>query len=145
MNTFNRITLVGNLAADPDLRSTKTGKKVSQFPLATNRGVVGQNGEKSKTTDYHRIIAWGPRAEMVEKYLKKGKKVFVDGRLVYRSFEDKEGKKRYLTEIVANHFELMSQAQGDRTKKELGIENGREEEEVDTELVDVTPADFVAA
>lgn len=145
MNTYNRVTLVGNLAANPDLKATKTGKKVSQFPLATNRGQIAPNGEKIKTTDYHRIVAWGPLAELVEKYLKKGKKVFVDGRLVYRSYEDAQGKRHYVTEIVANHFEFMSPSSGERNLKGLSVENGHEEEELDTELADVKPADFVTA
>lgn len=144
MSTYNRVFLIGNLAADPETRSTLTGKKVSQFALATNRGKKDKNGEKTKTTDFHRIVSWGPQSELAQKYLKKGRKIFVEGKLVNRTYEDAQGKKHYVTEVVSSHFEFMSSS-GNSAPAQNGKSEEGEEENMEKELANVAPADFVTA
>ena len=102
---------MGNLAADPDLRQTKSGKAVATFPLATNRDWVDSEGEKKSQTDYHKVVLWRKLAETCAKYLGKGSLVHVSGRLTNRSYETDKGEKRYTTEIIADRVDFV------RTKK----------------------------
>lgn len=116
MRSINNVFLMGNLAADPDLRQTKSGKSVATFPLATNRDWIDSEGGKKSATDYHRIVAWQKLGETCSKYLGKGSLVHVSGRLTNRSYENEKGEKRYSTEIVANQVDFV------RTKKTKGVE-----------------------
>ena len=95
---MNVVTIVGNLGKDPELRHTANDKSVANFSVATTEGF----GD-SKHTEWHTVVAWGKQADNVNKYLSKGSKVAVSGRLQYRSFEGKDGNRRYVTEIVANN------------------------------------------
>lgn len=122
MNTLkNRVTLIGNLGMDPDTKTTETGKKVTHFTLATDDGYKNADGQKVKETTWHNIVAWNGLAEIAGKYLKKGKEVAVEGRLVYRSYEDKKGATKYITEIVLNDLILLRSGK-EHAKEEEGKE-----------------------
>jgi single-strand DNA-binding protein len=106
-NLRNRVQLIGNLGQDPEIKTLESGKKVVHFTLATNDGYKNNDGQKVEETTWHNIVAWNGLAERAAKYLKKGKEVAVDGRLVYRSYEDKKGVTKYITEIVLNEMLLL--------------------------------------
>ncbi|MDP3773278.1 MAG: single-stranded DNA-binding protein [Gemmatimonadales bacterium] len=107
--SLNKVMLIGNLGADPEVRSTSNGSRVASFSLATSRQWTTQGGEKQEKTEWHKIVVWNNKgsglADVVEKYLKKGDRVYVEGRIEYRTYEDKEGQTRYVTEV--NVRELM--------------------------------------
>jgi single-strand DNA-binding protein len=103
----NKVILVGNLGADPELRYTPGGAAVCELRLATNESWTDKNGQRQERTEWHRIVVWGKRAEVVSKYLSKGRQVYVEGRIRTRSWEDKEGNKRYTTEIIANDVQFL--------------------------------------
>jgi single-strand DNA-binding protein len=108
MNSLkNRVTLIGNLGQDPETKTTETGKKVTNFTLATNDGYKNADGQKVSETTWHNIVAWNGLADIAGKYLKKGKEVAVEGRIVYRSYEDKKGVTKYITEIVLSDLLLL--------------------------------------
>ena len=108
MNSLtNRVTLIGNLGMDPETKTTETGKKLTHFTLATNDGYKGADGQRVKETTWHNIVAWNGLGEIAGKYLKKGKEVAVEGRIVYRTYEDKKGVTKYITEIVLNDLQLL--------------------------------------
>ena len=103
----NKVILVGNLGADPDMRYTQSGAGVCELRLATNESWTDRNGQKQERTEWHRIIVWGKRAEICSKYLSKGRQIYVEGRLQTRSWDDKDGNKRYTTEIIANDVQFL--------------------------------------
>ncbi len=108
MNSLrNRVTLIGNLGQDPDTKTTENGKKVTHFTLATDDGYKNSDGQKVSETTWHNIVAWNGLAEIAGKYLKKGRQVAVEGRIVYRTYEDKKGATKYITEIVLNDLLLL--------------------------------------
>ena len=108
MNTLkNRVTLIGNLGHDPDTKTTETGKKVSHFTLATDDSYKNAEGQKVGETTWHNIVAWNGLADIASKFLKKGNQVAVEGRIVYRTYDDKKGVTRYITEIVLNDLLLL--------------------------------------
>ncbi|MCF6348481.1 MAG: single-stranded DNA-binding protein [Flavobacteriaceae bacterium] len=105
MNTLrNKVQLIGNLGNNPEVITLDSGKKLAKFSIATNDSYTNAKGEKVENTQWHNIIAWNKTAEMVEKYLVKGKEIAVEGKLTSRSYEDKEGVKKYITEIVCNEI-----------------------------------------
>jgi len=99
---------MGHLAADPELRQTKSGVMVTQFPLATNYLMKDKNGEKSEMADFHRIVAFRGLADICNKYLAKGMAVYVEGKLMNNSFDDKNGNKHYRTEIIADNLNIIT-------------------------------------
>ena len=99
-NLRNRVQLIGHLGQDPEIKTLENGKKVTNFTLATNDAFKNSEGQKVEETTWHNIVAWNGLAERAARYLKKGKEVAIDGRLVYKSYEDKKGVTRYFTEIV---------------------------------------------
>ncbi len=103
----NKVQLVGNLGMNPEVVNFDSGKSMAKFSLATSSSYKNKAGEKIEDTQWHRIVVWGKSAEIAEKYLKKGSKVMVEGKLSNRSYEDKEGNKRFSTEIVANNFLML--------------------------------------
>jgi single-strand DNA-binding protein len=108
MNSLkNRVTLIGNLGQDPETKTTESGKKVTHFTLATNDGYKNSDGQKINETTWHNIVAWNGLADIAGKYLKKGRQVAVEGRIVYRSYEDKKGGTKYITEIVLNDLIML--------------------------------------
>lgn len=100
--------MIGNLAADPELKQTKSGVSLSVFTVATNRTVLDHEGNKREITDFHRVIAWSKLAEVCSQYLVKGMAVFIEGRLVNRSFDDKEGNRHYRTEISLEDLNILT-------------------------------------
>jgi single-strand DNA-binding protein len=113
MNSMkNRVTLIGNLGQDPEIKTTETGKKVTHFTLATSDGYKNSDGQKVNETTWHNIVAWNGLADIAGKFLKKGKEVAVEGRIVYRTYEDKSGVTKNITEIVLNDLVLLRSGKG---------------------------------
>lgn len=103
MNTLqNKVQLIGNLGADPDVRSIESGKKMAKLSIATNENYRNAKGETVKETQWHNAIAWGKNAELAEKYLAKGSQIAIEGKLINRNYVDKEGNKKYITEVQVN-------------------------------------------
>jgi len=108
MNSLsNRVTLIGNLGQDPDTKTTESGKKLTHFTIATKDGYKNADGQRVSETTWHNIVAWNGIADIAGKFLKKGQEVAVEGRIVYRSYEDKNGVTKYITEIVLNDLLLL--------------------------------------
>jgi single-strand DNA-binding protein len=116
--SLNKVTLIGNLGNDPEIRSTSGGNKVANFSLATSRQWNSASGEKQEKTEWHKCVAWnqGSRgtglADIIEKYVKKGDKLFVEGRIEYRQYEDKDKQTRYVTEINVREILLLGGGRG---------------------------------
>ncbi len=104
----NKVILIGHLGADPDMRYTPSGAGVCELRLATSESWKDKNGQRQERTEWHRIVVWGKTAEICAKYLAKGRQVFIEGRIQTRSYDDKEGQKRYITEIIANDVQFLS-------------------------------------
>ena len=107
MASVNKVILVGNLGADPEVRYTPSGTAVANFNLATREQWTNKSGEKEEKTEWHRIVAWARLGEICGEYLRKGSQVYVEGRLQTRSWEDRDGNKRYTTEIVAQVMQML--------------------------------------
>lgn len=110
--SLNRVTLIGNVGADPEIRTTPGGGRVAQFSLATSRKWTGQSGDQQEKTEWHRVVAWdnargAKLANVCEQYVKKGEKLYVEGRIEYRQWEDKDKQTRYTTEIYATEIILL--------------------------------------
>ncbi|MFI5322037.1 MAG: single-stranded DNA-binding protein [Thermodesulfobacteriota bacterium] len=108
MRGVNKVILIGNLGRDPEIRYTTSGQAVANFTIATTEGHTNKDGEKQEYTEWHRIVAWGRLAEICGEYLSKGKMIYVEGSIRTRSWEDKEGKTRYTTEIIAKNMQMLS-------------------------------------
>lgn len=104
---INKAIIIGNLGADPELRHTTSGQPVCEMRVATNESWIDKSGEKQERTEWHRIIVWGKQGELAAKYLAKGRKVYVEGRIQTREWQDKDGNKRYTTEIVAQTVQFL--------------------------------------
>ena len=115
MSGVNKVILVGNLGAAPELRYTASGQAVANFRLATTERWVNKSGERSENTEWHRVVAWGKLAEICGQYLQKGKQVYIEGKIRTRQWQDQSGQKRYTTEIVANDMVMLGRA-GERTE-----------------------------
>ena len=105
--SVNKVILLGNLGKDPDLRYTPSGKAVATFSLATSERWTSQDGQKQENTTWHNIVAWGKQAETMKEYLTKGRQVYIEGRIANRSYEDKEGNKKYISEVVVQSFSFV--------------------------------------
>jgi single-strand DNA-binding protein len=103
----NKVQLIGNLGNDPEIVNLESGKKLAKLVIATNETYKNDQGEKITDTQWHNVIAWGKTAELIEKYVTKGKEIAVEGKLTHRSYEDKNGEKRYFTEVVASELLLL--------------------------------------
>src|SRR5262245_13447353 len=103
----NKVILIGNLGADPELRYTPGGQAVADIRLATNESWTDKNGQKQERTEWHRVVMWGRPAEICKQYLTKGSRLYIEGRLQTRSWDDKDGNKKYMNEIVANDFMFL--------------------------------------
>lgn len=118
MNSLrNRVHLIGNLGQDPEIKNLDGGKKVTRFTLATHEDYKNSEGQKVKETTWHNIVAWNGLADVAGRYLKKGREVAVEGRIVYRNYTDKTGATKYVTEIVINDL-LFLKAQKETVKEE---------------------------
>jgi single-strand DNA-binding protein len=109
--SLNKVTLIGNLGNDPEVRSTPGGNRVATLSLATSRSWVDQNGTKQEKTEWHRCVVWNTKgsqlADIVEKYVKKGDKIYVEGRIEYRQWQDKDNQTRYSTEINVRELIML--------------------------------------
>lgn len=103
----NKVQLIGHVGNDPEIKSFDGGKKLGNFTLATNESYKNDKGEKVEETQWHKLVAWGKTAEIIEKYVTKGKEVAIEGKLTHRSYDDKNGEKRYVTEVVVNEIMLL--------------------------------------
>lgn len=117
--SVNKVILIGNLGADPELRHTAAGQAVCELRMATNESWTAKDGTKQEKTEWHRVVVWAKTAENCAKYLKKGKSAYVEGRLQTRQWDDKDGNKRYTTEIVADRVQFLG------TKGEGGEDSGK--------------------
>ena len=106
----NKVQLIGNLGNDPEIVNLDGGNKLAKFSIATNETYKNAKGEKVTDTQWHNVVAWGKTAEIVENYLTKGNEVAVEGKLMHRSYENKEGEKRYITEIRCNELLMLGKA-----------------------------------
>jgi len=113
MRGVNKVILIGNLGRDPEIRYTTSGQAVANFTMATSEVRTNKDGNKVESTEWHRVVAWGRLAEICGEYLSKGKTVYIEGSLRTRSWEDKDGKKRWTTEVVARTMQILSPS-GDR-------------------------------
>ncbi len=104
----NKVQLIGNLGNDPEIIMLDSGKKLAKFSIATNESYTNKQGERITQTDWHALVAWGKTADIVEKYVFKGKEIAVEGKLTTRSYDTKEGQKRYVTEVVVNELLLLA-------------------------------------
>jgi single-strand DNA-binding protein len=103
----NKVQLIGNLGNDPEITTLESGKKRAKLTIATNETYKNDSGEKITDTQWHNVVAWGNNAEVIEKYVTKGTQIAIEGKLTHRSYEDKNGEKKYFTEIVANELLLL--------------------------------------
>jgi single-strand DNA-binding protein len=103
----NKVQLIGNLGNAPEIINLESGKKIAKFSLATNESYKNAQGEKQTETQWHNIVAWNKTAELVEKYVEKGKEIAIEGKLTSRSYEDKDGNKRYVTEVIVSELLLL--------------------------------------
>jgi single-strand DNA-binding protein len=103
----NKVQLIGNLGAKPEVKDIENGRKLAQFSIATSESYRNAKGEKVTETQWHRVVAWGKLAEIAEKYFDKGKEVAIEGKLVNRSYTDKAGNKKYVTEIQASEMLML--------------------------------------
>ncbi len=114
--SLNKVMLIGNLGAEPEVRSTASGTRVATLSVATGRSWTNQAGERQEKTEWHRVVLWnsksGGLADVAEKYLKKGDRVYIDGRIEYRTWEDREGNTRYSTEINAREMIMLGSRGG---------------------------------
>ena len=107
----NKVQLIGHLGNNPEIITLDSGKKLAKFSLATNESYKNAAGEKITNTDWHNLVAWNKTAEIVEKYLEKGREIAIEGKLTTRSYETKEGEKRYSTEVVINELLMLGNKQ----------------------------------
>lgn len=115
--SVNKITLIGNVGADPEIRTTPNGSKVAQFSLATSRSWKSSSGEAQERTEWHKCLAWNVGngkglADVIERYVKKGDKLFLEGRIEYRTYE-KDGEKRYVTEVLVRELVMLGNKHGE--------------------------------
>ncbi|WP_417884774.1 single-stranded DNA-binding protein [Zunongwangia sp.] len=103
----NNVKLIGNVGNQPEIVNLESGKKLAKFSIATNEYYKNAKGEKVSETQWHNLVAWGKTAELVENYVPKGKEIAIDGKLTNRNYEDKEGNKRYVTEVICNEIVLL--------------------------------------
>lgn len=110
MAGVNKVIIVGRLGANPEVRKVSSGQSVAHFNVATSENWTDQKGEKQERTEWHRIVVWGKLADICGQHLSKGRQVYVEGRLTTRQWEDKQGQKRYTTEIVGNTVQFLGSA-----------------------------------
>jgi single-strand DNA-binding protein len=111
--SLNKVMLIGNLGKDPELRFTPSGRAVARFSLATSESWTDQQGQKQDRTEWHNVVVWGKQAESCGQYLSKGRQVFIEGSIRSRQYDDKEGQKRYITEVIAQRVQFLGGGRGE--------------------------------
>lgn len=147
---LNRATIIGRLTADPELRTTPSGQSVISFSVATNLVWTNTNGEKQEKTEFHNIVAWRKLAEIINQYLRKGSRIYLEGRLQTRSWEDQNGIKKYKTEIIADNMIMLDSkastgqiqpteqpTQEQKTQEESAEKKADEDEEEEINIEDI--------
>lgn len=134
--SINRAQLLGNLTRDPELKYTPNGAPVCTFGIATNRSWATQEGQTKEETQYHRIVAWNKLAELCAKLLTKGRKVYIEGRIAYRSFTGKDGLQKSITEIVLDDFIVFSDGRRAVPEDEEKTEAEKEVQDVEAPRLD---------
>jgi single-strand DNA-binding protein len=119
MASLNKVILIGNLGRDPEVKYTQSGTAVANLSVATNEVWTDRNGERQERTEWHRVVVWGKQAEIAAEHLAKGKQVYVEGSLQTRSWDDKEGNKRYTTEVRAARILMLGRPEGGRAEPEI--------------------------
>lgn len=120
----NKVILVGYLGKTPELKKVPSGAMMASFTVATNEFITDKNGERQTTTEWHNVIAWGKLAEICGQYLHKGSQVYLSGKIQYRSYEDRNGNKRSITEVVIDDMQMPNQTK-EQTAPSTGTESGR--------------------
>lgn len=121
--SVNKVILVGNVGRDPEIRHLDTGVAVANFPLATSESYTAKNGERVTTTEWHNIVLWRGLAEVAEKYVTKGKQLYIEGRIRTRSYDDKDGVKKYITEIYGDVMQMLGSPGGNQGSSSSDNEN----------------------
>lgn len=124
---LNKVLLIGNLTRDPELRYTPEGTAVCTFGVATNRSWVTNDGQKKEEVQYHRIVAWQKLAELCAKILTKGSKIYIEGRLAYRTFTGKDGQERNVAEVIMDDFISFDNRKREESKEEVEVRDEKEE------------------
>jgi single-strand DNA-binding protein len=112
MSGINKVILVGRLGKDPEVKAIGQGSTVAQFSIATSENWVDKSGQKQERTEWHRIVTWGKLAEICGRHLNKGRQVYVEGKLQTRQWEDQQGQKKYMTEVVASTVQFLGSVEG---------------------------------
>ena len=120
----NKVTLIGNLGSDPEIRYTQSGDQVATFNIATTERWKGQDGQVQESTEWHKIVAWSRLAEICGEYLHKGSKVYIEGKIQTRKWQDKDGNDRYTTEIIAREMKMLSPRGGESAGASTGSSYG---------------------
>lgn len=121
--SVNKVILIGNLGKDPEVRHLENGAVMANFPLATSESYTDKNGNRVENTDWHDIVVWRGLAEVVEKYVRKGHKVYIEGKLKKRSWQDKEGNTRYTTEVVADELTMLNRPDQNESQRSAPYSN----------------------
>jgi len=129
MSGINKVILVGNLGKDPEVRHLEGGAVVAKFPLATSESYKTKDGQRVDQTEWHNVVMWRGLAESAEKYLRKGSLVYVEGKIRTRTWDDKDGNKRYATEIVADTMTMLTGRKQDENTSNQNTENRNTQEE----------------
>ncbi|MCK4662177.1 MAG: single-stranded DNA-binding protein [Bacteroidales bacterium] len=127
----NKVILIGNVGKDPEVRYLESGVPVAKFPLATSETYKNKSGERISNTEWHNIVLWRGLAEVAEKYIKKGAQLFIEGKIKSRSWDDKEGNKRYITEIIGDNLKMLGKPSGESNS---GENEKTKEQEVNKDL-----------
>ncbi len=130
MRSLNRVQLIGRLGKNPEVRYTSNGSSVANFTMATNESWTGKDGQKNEKTEWHNIVAWGKLGEICGEYLTKGKQVYIEGRLTTRSWDDRDGKKRYTTEVKADNMIMLGGSGGSGTSHTPPEKNSTIEDDI---------------
>lgn len=128
MAGVNKVILLGNLGKDPEVKKLETGKSVANFSLATGEVYKNKEGEKVTKTEWHNIVLWSPLAEIAESYLKKGSQLYLEGKISNRSYEDKEGVKKYISEVVGREITLLGKPNSNNSTEEVSPDDNSQTE-----------------
>jgi single-strand DNA-binding protein len=121
--SVNKVILVGNVGKDPEIRHLDSGVAVANFPLATSETYTAKNGERVTTTEWHNIVLWRGLAEVAEKYVTKGRQLYIEGRIRTRSYDDKDGNKKYITEIYGDSMQMLGSRSDEKPENEQSSQN----------------------
>lgn len=144
---LNKVFLYGNLTRDPELKALPSGQQIASFGLATNRTYKDKNGQKQEAAEFHNIVAFGRPAEIIAQYMKKGRALFVEGRIQTRSWES-EGQKKYRTEVIVENFQFGDGGRGGDTgvspaeRDSVSAGNGKESEDIQYPDEEINPEDI---